>query len=289
MHGLPHIASRLDLLKWVAANPNKPFDPDMVVSTSTGHASDWEFQAVLGQMEDLRLQGYINRLKQDASGSTYWTITPSGERYKEALRSFEQNQDFQNLYPQSSTGPRGVEMTFVGGWEQLKLLGEGGQGKVFLVRNPSRVQARRTATSHVLNSNPWVPYVGSNPNEQFERVDRLARSLTDYARPDDVSELGALKMYNIEESGQEAEEAKGRLKNEIAILRQNRPGLLRLLDSNEKESWSVTEYMPQGTFDKKPTVYRGNALGALRAFRSIVKTVAALHKEDYVHRDIKPA
>lgn len=289
MNVLPHVASRFDLLKWVAANSNKPFDPTMVVSISTGHSTDWEWQAVLGQMEDLRVQGYITRLKQDPSGSTCWTITASGEKYLRALSGFEQGQDLERLYPQSAADAGGATVTFIGGWEQLKLLGEGGQGKVFMVRSPRRVQEQRSATQQVLSSNPWAPYVGTNPSEQVERVGRLATSLLDYARLEDVSELGALKMFKIAETGKASEESIGRLKNEIVVLRQSRPGLIRLLDANEKERWIVTEYMPDGTLDKKPTVYKGDALGALKAFRSIVETVAGLHRDNYVHRDIKPA
>ncbi len=61
----------------------------MVVSLSTGHASDWEWQAVTAQMEDLRRQNYIMKLKQDPWGSTYWTITTSGMNYLHALERFE--------------------------------------------------------------------------------------------------------------------------------------------------------------------------------------------------------
>jgi serine/threonine protein kinase len=289
MSALPHVASRLDLLKWVAANPNKPFDPNMVVSISTGHTSDWEWQAVLGQMEDLRFQGYVTRLKQDASGSTYWTITASGEKYLRALSNFEQAQNLERMYPQSLTDAGEAAMTFVGSWEQLKPLGEGGQGKVFLVRSPRRVQLRRTATERVLSSNPWAPYAGGNPSEQLERIDRLANSLLEYARPDNDSELGALKILKIEETGKAAEEAEGRLKNEITVLRQGRPGLLSLLDANEEEKWIVTGFMPDGTLDGHPATYKGDALRSLKAFRSIVETVAGLHRDKYVHRDIKPA
>jgi serine/threonine protein kinase len=289
MDDLPHVTSRRDLLNWVAANPNQPFDPNMVVSLSTGHTSDWEWQAVLGQMEDLRLQGYINKLKQDGGGSTYWTITESGKRYLQALNSFEQAQEIERLYPQSSDLKGETRVTLVGGWEQLRPLGEGGQSKVFLVRTPLRVQERRTSIQQILSSNPWAPYVGSNPNEQVERIDRLASSLFGYVRPDAVSELGALKMFKIPEQGEEAEEAIGRLKNEITVLRESRPGLVKLLDANEKEQWMVTEYMPNATLDKTPTVYKGDVVGALKAFRSLVETVAGLHKDSYVHRDIKPA
>jgi len=86
---LPHNAKIVDLLKWVAAHPNQPFDPNMVVSLSTNHTSDWEWQAVLGQMEDLRRQNYIMKLKQDGAGSIYWTITTSGTNYLHALERFE--------------------------------------------------------------------------------------------------------------------------------------------------------------------------------------------------------
>src|SRR5260370_81491 len=61
----------------------------MIVSLSTNHASDWEWQAVLGQMEELRRQNYITKLKQDPAGSTYWTITTKGENYLHALERAE--------------------------------------------------------------------------------------------------------------------------------------------------------------------------------------------------------
>jgi serine/threonine protein kinase len=290
MSPLPHTAKIVDLLKWVSANPNQPFDPTMVVSLSTGHTSDWEWQIVLVQMEDLRNQAYITRLKQDAAGATYWTINQSGERYLQALRSFEQEREVERLFPpgQTAGATGGASLTFIGGWEQLKPLGEGGQSRVFLVRGALRVQERRNAVQQVLSSNPWAAYAGGNANEQVERIERLAINLSNYSRPDDVSELGALKMFKID-NGKDAEQAIGRLKNEITVLRQNRPGLVRLLDANENEKWVVTEYMPDGALDKNPTVYQGNALGALRAFKSLVETVAGLHKDKYVHRDIKPA
>jgi len=141
----------------------------------------------------------------------------------------------------------------------------------------------------VLRTNPWAPYAGGNEKEIVERVDRLALSLTAYARADDVSELGALKMFKIGQGDTETAEALGRLNNETTVLRQNRPGLVKLLAADEKEKWIVTEYMPHGTLDGQPALYKGDALRALRAFRSLVETVVGLHKDGYVHRDIKPA
>jgi hypothetical protein len=99
MSPLPHNAKTIDLLKWVATHPNQAFDPIMVVTIPTGHTSDWEWQAVLGQMEDLQRQGYILRLKQDPSGSTYWTITTTGTNYLHALERFENPQPSEPVPP----------------------------------------------------------------------------------------------------------------------------------------------------------------------------------------------
>jgi serine/threonine protein kinase len=177
-------------------------------------------------------------------------------------------------------------MAIIGGWEQLgDPIGEGGQSNVYLVRQPARV-AERNAALEGLHHDPWGPFSAS---EMTGRLNVLLTSLSEYLRPDGPSDLGALKMFKIAGNGQESEEAVGRLRNEITILGQNRPGLIKLLDASEQGRWIVTEFMPDGTIEKHPATYKGNLLGALRAFRSLVETTAALHKENYVHRDIKPA
>ena len=177
-------------------------------------------------------------------------------------------------------------MAITGGWEQLgDPIGEGGQSNVYLVRRPARVAERNSAIEGLLHD-PWGPFSAS---EMRGRLNVLLTSLSKYLRPDGPSDLGALKMFKIVGNGQESEEAVGRLRNEITILQQNRPGLIKLLDASEQERWIVTEFMPDGTIEKHPTTYKGNLLGALKAFRSLVETTASLHKGNYVHRDIKPA
>ncbi len=49
------------------------------------HTDDWQLKAVAAQMETLRRQGYLNKLRQDSGGSTYWTITQKGKNYLSAL------------------------------------------------------------------------------------------------------------------------------------------------------------------------------------------------------------
>jgi len=171
-------------------------------------------------------------------------------------------------------------------WEEIEPLGGGGQSNVFLVRSPKRV-AQRTKCLEEIQVNI--------ENCQRENMAGLANAVWNYARPEIPSELGALKVFKITPEGQisqpagSEEEAISRLKNEIAALSQNLPGLLKLLDSNEAERWIVTEYFPERTLEHHPLKYRGKVLPALKAFRSLVQNVALLHKEGYVHRDIKPA
>src|SRR5258708_5787035 len=82
MSPLPESVKDIDLLRWVVAHPNEAFDPAMVVSVT--HATDWQWQAVVHQMEDLGRRTYLRKIKQDPSGVTFWTITPRGENYLRA-------------------------------------------------------------------------------------------------------------------------------------------------------------------------------------------------------------
>jgi serine/threonine protein kinase len=160
------------------------------------------------------------------------------------------------------------------GWEVIKELGQGGQSDVFLVRNPERVQDREMSVL-------LMPLI-----TDFAQAGAAAEAMFSYARPDDPSWLGALKVFKIRGS---EEQAVNRLKQEAQVLRQNRVGLPKLLDFSEKERWIVTEYFPRKTLEHQPGMYRGKVKLALKAFLSLVETVAALHKENIIHRDIKPS
>jgi hypothetical protein len=87
MNSLLRSVKPIVLLRWVADHVGEPFDPIMVVNAK--HTSDWPWKAVLDQMEGLRRDGYIVKLREDASGSTYWAITTSGRNYLSAYGRFE--------------------------------------------------------------------------------------------------------------------------------------------------------------------------------------------------------
>jgi serine/threonine protein kinase len=161
-------------------------------------------------------------------------------------------------------------------WEKVRPLGRGGQSDVFLVRSPERVAERASCLQRIRTA------------LDGDKRAELADAMWSYSRPDSLSELGAMKVFKIREDSSE-QQALDRLKQEFEVLKQNRPGLPKLLDSNESERWIVTEFFANGTLEDNILRYKGKPALALKALLSLVNTVAQLHDEGIVHRDIKPA
>lgn len=181
--------------------------------------------------------------------------------------------------------------TKVRGWDTLEKLGEGGQSEVYKVRRPERVRQRYEVIKQFSGVLREVAAKGivAESDTIPGRFGELAELASEYARPDRASELGALKLFKMPIDEEEASEALGRLKNEIFVLQQGKQGLIRFIEGSERESFMITEFMPDGSLEKHLGRYKGNAHAALKAFRSLVETVASLHKDGTIHRDIKPA
>jgi serine/threonine protein kinase len=161
-------------------------------------------------------------------------------------------------------------------WERVtpKPLGGGGQSDVYLVRTPERTKQRASGLQAITNTN------------QSPQTLRFAEAIRDYTREDLPAELGAMKEFKLRNDEQQSLR---RLQQEVNVLQENRPGLPMLLGSNVNERWMVTEYFSNGTLEDHLSEYKGKPALALKAFRSLVRTVSLLHKEGIVHRDIKPA
>ena len=101
-------------------------------------------------------------------------------------------------------------------------------------------------------------------------------AIRDCTRQDLHTELGAMKEFKLRDN---EEQSLRRLQQEIDVLRENRPGLPELLGANVKERWMVTEFFSNGTLEDHLLEYKGNAALALKTFRSVVNTVAQIHKE----------
>lgn len=164
-------------------------------------------------------------------------------------------------------------------WEVIgDPLGEGGQSKVYLARSPARQVERKEKLDELAKA------LRAHDEEKMSDVVWSA------VRPDDDSELGAMKVFKLRNAGSDGEEqAVNRLTQEVEVLREGRSGLPKLLDFNLAERWMVTEYFPAKTLEYNYSKYKGNVLLALKAFLSLVKTVASLHAQGIIHRDIKPA
>jgi serine/threonine protein kinase len=172
-------------------------------------------------------------------------------------------------------------------WEEIKRLGEGGQSTVYLVRRPERVASRQNALDTLMHAIPRLS--GTNSwGDRIEPAKQLAESALTYARADLPSELGAMKLYKMPSESPDLEQAIRRLQREIDVLKFHHSGLIPLLDSNAKEQWIVTEYFSNGSLEHHLASFQGKAYESLKAFRSLVDTVAYLHEQNVVHRDIKP-
>jgi serine/threonine protein kinase len=170
-------------------------------------------------------------------------------------------------------------------WEQVspEPIGGGGQSLVYKVRTPKRTIQRGNSLAAI---NSYEPISTQEIATKKMRKRQYVDALREFIREDLPEELGALKEFLLRDN---PEQSLQRLKQEIAILEQGRPGLPRLLGFNANERWMVTEFFTNGTLEDHIQEYRGKAGLALKAFRSVVATVAELHKENIVHRDIKPA
>lgn len=177
------------------------------------------------------------------------------------------------------------------GWQVVgEPLGRGGQGVVYRARSLQRAQ-QMTKDARRASLILWELRTGApSVDEVPKRVEELALNLGRLSGPDPIEGLGALKQFRMpSDDASEAEQAVGRLKSEVDALQAiNHPAVLKLLHASIDKRFIVTQFHQRGTLDKNLNLYRGNALAALGAFRSLVEGVNEIHRQGAIHRDIKP-
>jgi serine/threonine protein kinase len=170
-------------------------------------------------------------------------------------------------------------------WERIKVLGGGGQSEVYLVRTPERTAQRNRGYEFLRTFTP-TSLTGLDDPQRLKSNQEFVEALQACTRADQNDELGAMKEFNKFRDNEE--QSIKRLEQEIGVLSEERPGLPKLIDSNVDERWLVVEYFPKLTLEHHMGMYKGNPALALKAFQSLVKTVAKLHDDNIIHRDIKP-
>lgn len=170
-------------------------------------------------------------------------------------------------------------------WEVLRRVGRGGQGIVYEVKDaPVESTPSLSRLNQFLREAVGSTEYSAELSGTHAFVNELRVALDPDRRP-----TAALKELLPLDDAVNPLTAVARMTEEVAALRAvNHPALIKVLDEKLAERWFVTEFFHNGPYGEKLSLYRGNTLGALRAFRPLVDATAALHRADIVHRDIKP-
>ena len=178
-------------------------------------------------------------------------------------------------------------------WEQLGPLGEGGQGKVYRVRDTGQFNVgdgllpRLGEALRVLG-----PGVAPLPGARVKQFENFAEVVQQIMAMNDPANQGALKVLHEPHDARNPDSAQERIRREINAMRElSHPNLITLRDADDEYKWFVTPFYQRGTLTTSDNRdrFRGDAVSALRAFRALVEGVVRLHAQGVVHRDIKPA
>jgi len=173
-------------------------------------------------------------------------------------------------------------MDYLKKWKIIENLPEGGQGKVYRVlklENNQRIEA------DILDSlrNLTVSFIPVENREKY--YEKFSNALFDLFKIQNPSKKGALKVLHKSDDAK----AQERIKREIqAMSKIIHPNLIEILDIDPDSIWYVSKFYQNGTLAHNKNTFKGDFQKSLKAIRPLVEGVAILHKNGYVHRDIKP-
>lgn len=175
-------------------------------------------------------------------------------------------------------------------WAIIEELGQGGQGKVYRVYSKLQFDIENKIFPVILSSireiGAGVPLAeGKGEFESFRKA------VIDLIQMEDPANHAALKVLHEPKDARDFERAEARIKNEIEAMSEiSHPNLLSIVHFDIDQKWFVSRFYRRGTLSDNDnrSLFRGNFVDALRAFRPLVEAVSELHKKGFVHRDIKP-
>ena len=174
-------------------------------------------------------------------------------------------------------------MQYKNRWEEIEIIGEGGQGKVIRVLDKHKIRLNLSTLSRSIEAVSRIP----EPRPALDN--QIRKGIAEIMRAENPMNHSALKILHSPNEARNFEDAEERLNRELEAMQQaDHPNLLKVEDHNLDEKWFVSKYYPNGTLKNRSGWFTGRVERTLTAIRPIVDGVAALHGKGLVHRDIKP-
>lgn len=170
-------------------------------------------------------------------------------------------------------------------WEIKQELGEGGQGKVYRV---SKKTVDLDLQERIVKS--VNQFTGVSTSERRRKDYQTFRdAIIRMLEMEDEEQQGALKVLHLPEDARDPDLAMERIKREIKAMSDNlHHSLLKIIKVDSDYKWYVSKFYKKGSLAKNRQMFIGNFYGSLKAIYPLVEGVAELHRNGYVHRDIKP-